>query len=324
MINILPKTNREEIQSSENGFQYEINPFLFSLKITGLHHLYWSETNRKKFQRTLGVAYRFFVPVLLAVNFLFSLGEFTNVHGFDGALLNNLISSIWFLQVAMFSVNNGLRGWRWDRFYSSWNDYKNEYKVDDQVKTRRTAIVAVSCFIVWLFVASAFMAFSLSTPRPPSGFMVFIPPELAVLMLIFIVVAYFFFISTWFLMTSQFAVICIAICKLLEHLYQSIKKCLENRETFSEKVEKFRQQHDKICTMINLADDILSIFVFVTVGTTIPLIVLTLYFVLFDTSKDQTFSYVATWWSISLSTIQLAAVFLFGGAVNFMVRVLII
>lgn len=321
VVNILQQfKSADSIGGYSEEFQSSTKPFLFCLKITGLHHLCWPAQEGRKFGRQLSVFYRGFVPALLFTNFVFSLGEFTTVHEFDGALLNSLISSVWFLQVTFFSMNNVMRCWRWERFYKNWNDYIEAYKIDCTVNTRKMAILAVCSYFVWLIVASAFMVVSIGTRKPPSGFMVYIPDGFAPLILAILIVAYFFFVSTWFLLTSHFAVICVALCRLFENMYQTIKRCFENRETFTEKVERFRQQHDKICIMIFLADDILSMFIMVTVATTIPLIVLTLYFVIFVTDDVHTFSYVATWWSITLSTVQLAIVFLFGGAVNYKVN----
>lgn len=320
IVTVLPQINREQSEDElAGGLKFEIKPFLLCLKFAGLHHFSFSDDGRRKCFRKIAFVYRVFVPCVLIVNFIISLGEFTNVQGFDSTLLNNLISSIWFMQVTLFSVNNTIRCWRWDRFYKKWDNYNETYKTDYKNKNKKTATTAVICYIIWLLVAAAFMAVSMSSPRPPSGFLVYLPEELIFLMTSFIVVAYFFFVSTWFLLTSQFAIVSISLCRLLEDLYQKIKRCFENREKISEQIEGFRQQHDIICVMILLADDILAMFIMVTVASTIPLIVLTLYFVIFVTDEVEMFSYVATWWSISLSTLQLAIVFLFGGAVNYMV-----
>ncbi|XP_060562665.1 uncharacterized protein LOC132722231 [Ruditapes philippinarum] len=322
VINIFPCKGKENSENiADDGFEIDMKYFLWCLKFTGLHQRCWSGTKERLLFRRLSNIYRGFVPVLLIFNFIFSLGEFINVKGFDGALLNSLISSIWFMQVALFSLNNAIRAWRWQRFYKRWNEYENEYKTDSKRFNRKLSILVVICYIFWVLIAAAFMGVGMSSPRPPSGFILYVPEELVLPITIFIIVAYFFFISTWFLLTSQFAIICITICRLLQELYKTIKSYFENPEKFSEDIESFRQRHDKICVMILRADDILSTFIMTTVASTIPIIVLTLYFVIFVTDGVHTFSYAATWWSISLSTLQLTVVFLLGGAVNFMLNV---
>ncbi|KAH3863527.1 hypothetical protein DPMN_026516 [Dreissena polymorpha] len=322
IVNILPIVSRPQEQATamddqHTGFQSGFKHFLLCMKITGLQHLQWTENAGTKCRQRLMQVYRIFVPGILLVNFVFSLGQFMSVSGFDAALLNSMISSIWFLQVTLFALNNVARGWRWDRFYRAWDDYAAEHKVDTCTLVRGVSIAATVSYLVWLATATGFLAISLSSPAPPSGFMLYIPQFLTIPITVVIIVAYFFFVSTWFLITAQFLTLCVSLCKLLLSIHTSIERSLDKNENFNEKLERLRQQHESVCSMIFLADDVVSVFIMVTVFSTIPLIVLTLYFVLFDSSDVMAFSYIATWWSITLSVLQLASVFIAGGAVNY-------
>lgn len=169
-----------------------------------------------------------------------------------------------------------------------------------------------------MLFGSSCRLYSLQTATP-SGFMVYIPPRFAVCIIVIIIIAYFFLVSTWFLLTSQYVLVCVCVYTLLKSLFHNIRRCVDESNRPKDIVEKFRRQHEQICRTVKYADDILSVFIMVAVFTTIPLIVLTLYFVLFVSDATATFSYAATWWSICLSTLQLVIVFSFGGAVNYMV-----
>lgn len=315
------RENSESEGLQNDNFQVGLKPFLICLKLAGLHHFRCSGTDRKKFAVRLGVTYRIFLLIVLLFNLLFSMGEYMHVSGFDGILLNNIITTVWFLQVLIFVLNNYIRSRRWERFYTHWNEYKTCYNLETK-SVRTTGIVAVVCYFCWLTAAFAFMGFSLSAPRPPSGFWLYIPGQFVYFISAINIVAYFYFVTSWFLLTTQFTIICLVIYRLFLDLYRKVSRCLETKETFSKEVENLRQQHDKICAMTSEADDILSMFVMTAVGTTIPLIVLTLYYVLF-VSTEHAFSLVATWWSISLGTVQLTVLFIFGGAVNYMVSSII-
>lgn len=86
-------------------------------------------------------------------------------------------------------------------------------------------------------------------------------------------------------------------------------------------MERYRLLHVKLVELLRIADDMFSMYVLVTIATIIPLIIFTLYFVLFETV--DTFSYAATWWSVGLSVIQIVFVFMAGGVVNHEVSIYI-
>ena len=297
-----------------------IKPFLLCLKITGLHHLTWKPEESFSFRvkEHLGQLYLWIVPLLLFVNFVISLGQFSSFNAFDGPFLNNVISSTWFLQVLCFSLNNLKRNQDWKKVYVAWDRYAEKYSVDTWNQARKLSILLTLLYSLWFLLATGFLVWSTSSPAPPSGLMILIPASVATMLTAFVFTAYFFFISTWFLLTAQYTMISILICRALKLHYNEIKSGTE--ESVLDNIENHRQQHNKICSLISVADDIVSPFILVTMFTTIPLIVLTLYFVLFISVETTSFSYAATWWSISLSTIQLAVVFIAGGAVNFSVR----
>ena len=298
-----------------------IKPFLFCLRITGLHLFNWKkedETVSLRIKECLGRLYMGVVPFLLLVNFVISLGQFASFTTFDGPFLNNVISSTWFLQVTCFSLNNLKRNSQWKTVYETWDKYAERYNVNTWTQTRRLSITFTVLYILWFVLATGFLVWSTSSPAPPSGIMAQVPASVATMFTVVVFIAYFFFISTWFLLTGQYSMISILICRALNLHCHEIKSA--KAENVLENIEFHRQQHDKLCSLISVADGIVSTFVLVTMFTTIPLIVLTLYFVLFISVETTSFSYVATWWSISLSTIQLAIIFIAGGAVNFSVR----
>ena len=296
-----------------------IKPFLICLRLTGLHHfnLKHEETVSNKAKESFSHFYLGIVPFLLFVNFVISLGQFMSFSSFDGPFLNNVISSTWFLQVTCFSLNNLKHNKQWRKVYETWDKYAEQYNVNTWSQTRRLSIFLTVFYIFWFGLATGFLVWSTSSPAPPSGFMGQIPGPVVTMLMVFIFIAYFFFISTWFLLTAQFTMICIVICRAFTLNYKELKSSAE--EVILENIENYRQQHNKLCSLISVSDGILSMFILVTMFTTIPLIVLTLYFVLFISVETTSFSYVATWWSISLSTMQLSVVFIASGAVNFAV-----
>ena len=321
-VSVMRVSSYPQTENAARTLEECLKPFLCCLKITGLHFLNWKPEDSFSFRvkEHIGQLYMWVVPLLLFVNFVISMGQFTSFSGFDGPFLNSVISSTWFLQVTLFSLNNLKRNQRWKNVYETWDKYAEKYNVDSWSQARRMSILLCVLYIVWFILATGFLVWSTSSPAPPSGLLSQLPASVITMFTGIIFTAYFFFISTWFLLTAQYTMISVLICRALNLHHNELKT--GTKETVIEKIEEHRQQHDKVCSLINAADDIVSPFVLVTMFTTIPLIVLTLYFVLFISVDSTSFSYVATWWSISLSTIQLAVIFIAGGAVNFSVRIL--
>ncbi|WAQ96831.1 hypothetical protein MAR_029521 [Mya arenaria] len=317
-VHVLPASCDIGEEGESSGIQASFRSFLTCMKITGLHHLKRRKTNGGKIWKRLAWMYRLFVPGVLLANFVFSMGEFRSITSFDAYSLDHMIASISFLQVTLFSLNNIIRGRRWDRFYKAWDEYTEVNKIETSRWIRKFSLAVMWGYFIWIATAAGFLALNMSNPRQPSGFAELLPDSLMSPVMVFTSIAYFFCASTSFLLTAQFILTCTAICRVLHVLYRAMCISIEHDDTLKEKMEMFRQQHEKCCRIISLADDVLSVFTLVTVFTTIPLIVITLYFVLFDKSEVETLAYAATCWSITLSVLQLTVIFLFGGAVNYM------
>ncbi|KAK3579451.1 hypothetical protein CHS0354_028252 [Potamilus streckersoni] len=294
-----------------------IKPFLACLSIAGLRrrHIVTEEKNIGIFRQLIRWKYMFYAIIILLLlwsNFLFSLKDFASVHAFDGKLCKDIISSAWFLQVAFYAANNLVMGRHWPSFYTAWDKYAENTGTKTRSMVRKLAIFLTIVYACWVVSSCVFLTISALQTRANTTASLSLTE--AIFVNIFLFTAYFYFVSTWFLLTAQFALACFMFYRAFREQYRDLKLDVEEKCSVSNTIESHRLRHDNLCRLVSQADSIFSMFIFVTVATAIPLIVFTLYFVMFETT--DTFSYGATWWSVILCTVQLFVIFIGGAAVN--------
>ncbi|KAJ8318365.1 hypothetical protein KUTeg_003456, partial [Tegillarca granosa] len=299
-----------------------LRPLLYCLKFTGLLHTVdvSQDSDPKdvpKPKRCCSVykVYAIIVILILWYKFGFSLLSFRDATRFDGFVCNEIITSTWFFQVAGIAVNNYLKCNLWSDLFKKWDKISDDLKIDTE-KTMKKCVI--TCH-VWLICAFSFTTIgfilnpTLQSPIPGTSY------DVAVVFRVVFVITYFYFVTTWYLLTSIFAIIAFGAYRVYQHYNKKLKDALVGNGKFVGEIEKYRLQHYTLTRFLGTADRMLSAYVFFTIGTIIPLIIITLYFVVFQTI--DTFSYIATWWSVSLSMVQLTVVFIGGGLVNHVMSV---
>lgn len=314
--------------SSGMGLKDSMKPIMWCLKLTGLLHSIplKGPCQRKNLMAMLskvcyspGLLYAIFVVLLLWCNVGLSLMPFQNVTTFDGAACNQIITSTWFLQVACTALANTILCRRWRKIFPAWDKNVNTLDPRLQIGIRRSAIVAVVFYVVWLFAEFGFVGLgayllgggglaaggSLTDNKAFNGFFQFL-----------FILIFFYFVSTWYLMTAAFSILAVGLFRAFQRFQKRLEENFVDGK-FKGDIEQLRQKHGGLVRLLGTIDDMFSVYIMMIVGTIIPLIIFTLYFVLFETI--DMFSYVATWWSISLSVFQIMVVFFGGGIVNHMV-----
>lgn len=314
----------KEAWSRPKNIKQILRPLLYCLKFTGLLHTVdvlrdGDPSDKPKPKRCCSVykAYAILIILILWYNFGFSLLSFRDATRFDGFVCNEIITSTWFFQVAGIAVNNYLKCHVWNDLFKQWDKMSEDLKIDMEKTMKRSVITVTVCYGVWLICAFAFTTIgfvlnpALQSPIPGTGY------DVAVVFRVVFIITYFYFVTTWYLLTSVFAIMAFGAYRVYQNYDKKLKDAFVGNGKFVGEIEKFRLQHDKLTRFLGTADGMLSAYVFFTIGTIIPLIIITLYFVVFQTI--DTFSYIATWWSVSLSMVQLTVVFIGGGLVNHVV-----
>ena len=325
---------RKTAWMERKGLQGLLKPLLWCLKVTGLLHgielrkpkpkendpeeepnIHVVENRRRC---SIYLAYSVSVNILLLANFGNSLTVFKGATSFNGHVCNQIITATWFLQVLLFALNN-ITGCRyWELVFKKWDAQAKMLDIEKDKNIRRGAVIASVVYVSWIIASMLFTSIGA----------LFITDQVAVftngeaggvtIFLVFLVV-YFYFASVWYLLTASFVVTCFAIYTVFRRFNRKFNNAISADGKFNGDLEEYRLQHEDLLQLLRTADDIFSMYILVAIATIIPLIIFTLYFVLFK-SVDL-YSYVATWWSVSLSLIQITVVFIAGGVVNHVVSI---
>ncbi|KAK3092116.1 hypothetical protein FSP39_025348 [Pinctada imbricata] len=317
---------RKSAWMEEKGLKGTIKPLLWCLKATGLLHDVELRTRRnddvegesvgieeaKRSRCSWYLSYSIFVTLLLWGNFGNSLTVFKGATSFDGLVCNQIITSTWFLQVALFALNNNIGCRHWYGVFQKWDILAKNLEFEKDKSMRRCAVFTSVLYVTWIITSLLFT--SIGSLFISGNFAVFSGEASGIIIWIVFLVIYFFFSSAWFLLTASFTVTSFAVYVAFRKFNKRFNEAISADGKFTGDIEENRHQHEELVQLLRKADDIFSLYILVAIGTIIPLIIFTLYFVLFE-SVDL-YSYVATWWSVSLSMIQITVVFVSGGIVN--------
>lgn len=315
------------MEEKDHGLRQAFRPLLWVLKSTGLLYGvniqqkpggYQGEndeqptTSGKERKCSFWLFYDIVVFLILLGNFVNSLTTFKSATSFDGNVCNEIITATWFLQAACYALNNIIGCRNWNLFFEKWDELSKSIGFRHIKTPRKISIATCILYCFWLVASFGFMGIGIYfiTSSGPS------PSDDAVSIIVRIVqlTIYFYFVSAWFLLTAMFVVACYVIYIAFRHFKKKFTGAISGDGKFHGDMERYRLLHVKLVELLRIADDIFSMYVLVTIATIIPLIIFTLYFVLFETV--DTFSYAATWWSVGLSVIQIVFVFMAGGVVN--------
>ena len=268
---------------------------------------------------SFSLVYSIVVTLLLATNFGNYLRVFKDVTSFNGVVCNQIITSTWFLQVTLFALNNNINCRHWNHVFKKWDDLARHLGLENNKSVPRCVLLVTILYFLWLIGSMLFM--SLGSLLLTGQSLIFTTGDIENIVIWFVyLILYFFFTSSWYLLTASFAVMCFAQFTAFRKFNRKFNDAISGDGKFHEELEDYRLLHEGLMGLLRCADDIFSVYILVAIGTIIPLIIFTLYFVLFE--SVDTYSYVATWWSVGLSLIQITVVFIGGGAVNHVVSVI--
>ncbi|XP_052069768.1 uncharacterized protein LOC127708693 [Mytilus californianus] len=325
-IDLIP---RKMAWINQNSFCQSMKPLLWCLKITGLLpgiSLIGGNTDsdnneitpdRVRIRSCSGRVYTVYSIVVILIlwyNLALSLTAFVSVTQFNGTVCNQIITSMWFLQIAYCSVCNFFVCKHLKVFCDQFDDVAKSINFTDYYFIRKCAIGATVLYIIWLLIAFTFTGlgsyFLAGNVAGPFGN---VSVGVEIIVRIAFLVTYFYFTSTWYLIVASFFVVSLVLTKSFRHFNRNFKKCFEDGK-FKGDIETIRMQHEHMTRLLFQADKVFSMYVMSSIGTVIPLIIFTLYFLLFE--SIDVFSFIATLWSACLSIIQMMVVFLGGGFVN--------
>lgn len=321
---LLPKRMAWEVSDS---YSHAIKPFLWCMKIVGLlpgfpiggkEQTSESGLNDSNHQckPCLGTFYRIyslFVILILLYNFCIALAAFQGVTEFDGIVCNQIITCMWFFQIAYGAVCNFFLCKHMKKYCKLFDKVAIAVEFKNYGFVRKCAVSASVLYIIWLLFAFTFTGVGLYFMGTVPGPIAPAAPETEVFFWILFLVVYFYFSSTWYLIVASFSLTSIVLVKIFKHFNRSFRECFDDGK-FKGDIETKRFQHEQLSRLLGQADKVFSMFIMSTIGTVIPMIIFTLYFLLFE--SVAIFSYVATFWSAFLCITQLLIIFLGGGIVN--------
>ena len=113
------------------------------------------------------------------------------------------------------------------------------------------------------------------------------------------------------------ALIFCVTCMLLEKTFETLGKKMSKESIHSFTIAHLRQEHLKLCEMVELANDVFSPLLFVIVSLNVPLMCINFHQLIKSTSsqKDTIVIISYLYWSLCIATL-LGVVFMFGSRVN--------
>ncbi|VDI19803.1 Hypothetical predicted protein [Mytilus galloprovincialis] len=316
---------------NQHSFSQSIKPLLWCLKIAGLlpgipllgggntdsdnNEISPARVRIRSCSGRVYTVYSIVVILILWYNLALSLTAFVSVTQFNGIVCNQIITSMWFLQIAYCAVCNFFVCKHLKVFCVQFDDVAKSINFTNYYFIRKCAIGATVLYVVWMLIAFTFTGLgsyflAAGNVGGPFGEVSF---GVGIIVRIAFLVTYFYFTSTWYLIVASFFVVSLVLTKKFRHFNRSFKKCFEDGK-FKGDIETTRMQHEHMSRLLFQADKVFSMYVMSSIGTVIPLIIFTLYFLLFE--SIDVFSFIATLWSACLSIIQMMVVFLGGGFVN--------
>ncbi|XP_046576986.1 putative gustatory receptor 28b [Haliotis rubra] len=289
----------------------KLKVFLTCLSLTGFLY-YKPKRDERRTKDLLCQIYCSMTLLIMWINFCFSTVYFKDATVFDGALCNIIVSTVWFFQAACFATNNFFRCHLVEDFLQDLDSYLSEVSLNMYRSLKNVSLSLSVSYIIWLVCAFTFGGMSnlfvSDSPFPDTGF------EAFVILKIFLAIVYFYFVSSWYLLMSLFVLLSYILYRSFADLNTRISNVVDQEGCCHGDLERFRLQHHKICLLLDKANTIFSVYVLITIGTVIPLIVFTLYFVIFE--SIEIYKFYAVWWSVSLAVLQLSVVFMSGALVN--------
>ncbi|XP_046326178.2 putative gustatory receptor 28b [Haliotis rufescens] len=296
---------------SVGNAKQKLKVLLTCLRLTGF--LYYKpkrgERNRKDFVSKI---YCSTVLLILWINFGFATLYFKDMTVFNGVLCNVIVSTVWFFQAACFVTNNFFRCHLVEDFLYDLDSYLSEVSLDMYRSLKNASLALSISYFIWLGCAFTFGGlanlFVSDSPFDGTSFGAF------VILKIFLAIVYFYFVSSWYLLMSLFVLLSYILYRSFTDLNTRLSNVVNQDGCCRGDLEIFRLQHHRVCLLLEKANAIFSVYVLITIGTVIPLIVFTLYFVIFE--SIEMFKFFAVWWSVSLAVLQLLVVFVCGALVN--------
>ena len=255
------------------------------------------------------------VLVLLSTTSLF-YQDFSSLN----VILHMLVNTIWFIQCACSSticfVVLSLTYDRRSRFAQFMSSFL-ETRTDDLEGLRSKALkgLAFACAVavlnaVVIIILSASNNGAVSAFKPWEGHLAIVVMEM-----LFGVVDSF----AWLLPLLVFCVTCL----VLERMFEVLKRKVSTSSTdphYTFTIGRLRQEHLKLCDVVELANKVFSLLMFIKVASDIPLICINIYQFTkamknWSSETDVIFIIGFLYWSLCLSS-SIAVLCIFGSKVN--------
>ncbi|KAK7496427.1 hypothetical protein BaRGS_00012349 [Batillaria attramentaria] len=229
--NAMRAFNEGDVYDDDNNLQHQLRPLLFCLQLTGLLRAradtrvtHGGDARATCDTHDVLLHVQCAVTLLLLwLNLAVVLAGLSDVKGFDGVLCNQLVTTVWFLQVALAATHHFRQS---PRLLTLLRDF-SLHAANTQLKLgpgmRHLAVVMVLAYLLWLGCAFTFGAVSsLFTALPP----VFgSPGEVGrVFAHVLLVLLYLCFCSAWFLLTALYLTLSYLVVRAFRHHAECLAK----------------------------------------------------------------------------------------------------
>ena len=296
------------------------SPLLIAMKLTGQ---FFGETALAEIGRlrTCYISRFFSTLVVLGQWLLVVLGVISHFHiglSTTPEFFFLLVSTIWYTQCAssttvclvVLPLAENRRPSRFARFLSSFG--KNEHELEG-MKEKAVRGLALGCLaalintiVVTYFNVCYGGIISMFPPWYPHS-----DTYLAVRVLEMVFGTFDSF--AWILPALIFCITCV----LLEKSFETLQNKMSKESIYFSTITHLRQEHLKLCEMVELANAVFSPLLFVIVSLDIPLMCINFHQLIKSiSSQKQTIVIISfLYWSLCIATL-LAVVFMFGSRVN--------
>ena len=325
----IDNTGPTEEHPRENGMRRNLqsqlaaifSPILIAMKLTGQ---FFGETSLGEIgrRRTCYISQYFSTLVVLGQWLLVMLDVISHFHiGFSSTpeFFFLLATTIWYVQCASSTtvwlvVLPLAQNWRPSRFARFLSSFVTNAPELDGMREKAVRGLTLGCLAA-LINTVVVTSFSVHY----SGIISVFPPwsphsdtysAVRVLEMVFLT----FHSFAWILLALTFCI----TCMLLEKAFETLRHKMSKESFHSFTVAQLRQEHLKLCEMVDLANAVFSPLLFVIVSLDIPLMCINFHQLIKSTSSPQKTAIAIIgylYWSLCIATL-LGVVFMFGSRVN--------
>ena len=284
------------LKAQETTFYHKLKPLLYIARVEGLFYI---NTSKKKSNWcTCEKIYSGTVAFLLTLNVARFLTAFNVNESLGVEFINKIILITWIWQVAINAIVMHVKSPTFFQLFVRLERHLDRCVMDSgYVREIPLKRLRIACYVfggIIVMICLLNILWSTEVRNDPAYVYTFLPPlqpgsvphETAVIIFLVIIIPVTFYLSPHYLVLFViFSCICYIIWKEFVYFNKKLESVCGDGE-FIGNLEDYRICHNEICNLVDLADDVFSLYIANLFVCTIVIFCLSLYIVVYFSSGN--------------------------------------